>query len=272
MKKLIIALGAALLTLAACNKVETVPAATDLKLDLTVSYGTPGTKAVKEGWTSGDVIYVFFGKVSDYEEVAYLTLTYNGETWQEAWTEGLKEKIAATSSGKISALYGMEPLGAPVKYYYGSSSYSGPVFAFQDAPSTLYLLCEQANYTVSNGVLSADLVMKADKRLVQFYVPDVTWTRETVMDVNYGSMHGYGAPLFADDHFIDAFGANSPRGHALAGGAAFWGLIDNTLDVNMVMFWRDDDSYNLFVNPAKTLKQGDAIILPGLSEWHKNSN
>ena len=93
--------GLALMALSACNKEEETASRT-LKLDLNIIHGSD-TKAVKTGWESGDKIYVFFGKPEDHTTPAYLTLTYNGSSWTEAWTAGLEAEIASTASGKLHA-------------------------------------------------------------------------------------------------------------------------------------------------------------------------
>ena len=101
--------GVALMALSACNK-EEVTASRTLKLDLNIIHDSD-TKAVKTGWESGDKIYVFFGKPADHTTPAYLTLTFDGSSWTEAWTAGLEAEIAATPSGKLHAIYTPGSLG-----------------------------------------------------------------------------------------------------------------------------------------------------------------
>ncbi len=259
MKKTIIALGAALLTLAACNKVETAPAVQDLKLDLTVSCGTPGTKALKTGWENGDVVYVFFGKASDYEEVAYLTLTYKNGEWEEAWTDGLKEKIAATTSGQLAALYSPHDLGQIVRTYIGDEE----CFGFSDMTATLHMACDHITYQVSNGTLSATLPLNADEKYVQFYIPGLTWSQKCVLDVEYGVVEGRSV-LFKDGSIVLSTAATSPKAFPMEGGAAFWGIIEDDAQVEIIMLKIDDTSYNLWLDEEKTLHKGDAIVLPTL--------
>ena len=99
----------ALMALSACNK-EEVPASKTLKLDLNIIHDSY-TKAIKTGWESGDKIYVFFGKPEDHTTPAYLTLTFDGSSWTEAWTAGLEAEIASTASGKLHAVYTPGKLG-----------------------------------------------------------------------------------------------------------------------------------------------------------------
>lgn len=143
--------GLALMALSACNK-EEVTASRTLKLDLNIIHDSD-TKAVKTGWESGDKIYVFFGKPADHPTPAYLTLTFDGSSWTEAWTAGLEAEIASTASGTLHAVY------TPGKL--GTMSYSTylKTYQFFDGDAGWYLKCENVNYTVSEGVLAATLNM-----------------------------------------------------------------------------------------------------------------
>ena len=154
--------GLALMALSACNK-EEVTASRTLKLDLNIIHDSD-TKAVKTGWESGDKIYVFFGKPADHPTPAYLTLTFDGSSWTEAWTAGLEAEIASTASGTLHAVY------TPGKL--GTMSYSTylKTYKFWDGNPGWYLKCEKVSYTVSEGVLAATLNMARPSNFVQFYL------------------------------------------------------------------------------------------------------
>ena len=154
--------GVALMALSACSK-EEVPAPKTLKLDLNITHDSY-TKAVKTGWESGDKIYVFFGKPEDHTTPAYLTLTFNGSSWTEAWTAGLEAEIASTASGKLHAVYTPGKLGT-ISYdpYYKEYRFTGSDHGW-------YLKCENVSYTVSEGVLAATLNMARPSDFVQFYL------------------------------------------------------------------------------------------------------
>ncbi|MCR4860567.1 MAG: fimbrillin family protein [Bacteroidales bacterium] len=278
MKRLIIALGAALMTLAACNKAETVPAPQSLRLDLTVNYMGPGTKAVKTGWEAGDKVYVYFpGDETPVEnqDPAYLTLTYDGGKWAESWTAGLEAEVAKTSSGNLYAAY--VPAGIDEIDVYDPFL---EVFRFYTQEFWCLTTPQKdqgaAQYTVTDGVLTATLDMQTDS-FVQFFLPvdpemagNLTLSCSDILlfsilgfDSNYGigfSSGDYGYPL---------------PGVAFQGGVAFSGLIDEEKTKDFVLTLTDnngteedesdDTVYTLTKNA--TLAPHDAVLLPKLSEW-----
>ena len=154
--------GVALMALSACSK-EEVPAPKTLKLDLNITHDSY-TKAVKTGWESGDKIYVFFGKPEDHTTPAYLTLTFDGSSWTEAWTAGLEAEIAATPSGKLCAVY------TPGKFETIEYNTSWKQYYFINSDTGWYLRCGKVDYSVSKGVLTATLNMEKKSDFVQFYL------------------------------------------------------------------------------------------------------
>ena len=258
--------GVALMALSACSK-EEVPAPKTLKLDLNITHDSY-TKAVKTGWESGDKIYVFFGNPEDHTTPAYLTLTFDGSSWTEAWTAGLEAEIAATASGTLHAIY------TPGKI--GTISYSSDkIYNFTGSDPGWYLKCENVSYTVSEGVLAATLNMASPGRFVQFYlagaaanagklqfsgdkilkVEDSGLTETRFSQANYN----YGRPI---------------DGVAYKGGLMFSGILK--LDANGVATSHtlkitdnkgtDDtaDDVVYTTTATKTMKYGDAFVLPAL--------
>ena len=259
--------GLALMALSACNK-EEVTASRTLKLDLNIIHGSD-TKAVKTGWESGDKIYVFFGKPADHPTPAYLTLTFDGSSWTEAWTAGLEAEIAATASGTLHAVY------TPGKL--GTMSYSTylKTYQFFDGDAGWYLKCENVSYTVSEGVLAATLNMARPSNFVQFYLEGqaanagkLQFSGDKILKVKVSSIsetgfkqgsHGYGSAI---------------DGVAYKGGLMFSGILksdargietSHTLkitDTKGTVDKADDVVYT--ITATKKMKVNDAFVLPAL--------
>lgn len=270
MKKitLLTILGVALMALSACNK-EEVPASRTLKLDLNIIHSSD-TKAVKTDWESGDKIYVFFGKPADHTTPAYLTLTYGGGSWHEAWTAGLEAEIAATPSGTLHAIYTPGSLGT-IEYSDYWKRYN-----FNGSDPGWYLKCEKVSYTVSEGVLTATLNMARPSSFVQFYLAGqaanagkLQFSGDKILKVEVSGLtqtefiqgnYGYG-------YAID--------GVAYKGGLMFSGFLksdannvetSHTLkitDTKGTVDTADDVVYS--TTATKTMKYGDAFVLPALN-------
>ena len=259
--------GLALMALSACNK-EEVTASRTPKLDLNIIHDSD-TKAVKTGWESGDKIYVFFGKPADHPTPAYLTLTFDGSSWTEAWTAGLEAEIASTASGTLHAVY------TPGKL--GTMSYSTylKTYQFFDGDAGWYLKCENVNYTVSEGVLAATLNMARPSNFVQFYLEGqaanagkLQFSGDKILKVKVSSIsetgfkqgsHGYGSAI---------------DGVAYKGGLMFSGILksdargietSHTLkitDTKGTVDKADDVVYT--ITATKKMKVNDAFVLPAL--------
>ncbi len=259
--------GLALMALSACNK-EEVTASRTLKLDLNIIHDSD-TKAVKTGWESGDKIYVFFGKPADHPTPAYLTLTFDGSSWTEAWTAGLEAEIASTESGTLHAVYTPGKLGT-ISY----SSYDKR-YNFNGSDPGWYLKCENVSYTVSEGVLAATLNMARPSDFVQFYLEGqaanagkLQFSGDKILKVKVSSIsetgfkqgsHGYGSAI---------------DGVAYKGGLMFSGILksdangveaSHTLTITDTKGTRDTKDDVVYTTKAtKTMKYGDAFVLPAL--------
>ena len=259
--------GLALMALSACNK-EEVTASRTLKLDLNIIHGSD-TKAVKTGWESGDKIYVFFGKPEDHTTPAYLTLTFDGISWTEAWTAGLEAEIASTASGKLHAVYTPGKLGT-ISY----SSYDKQ-YNFTGSDPGWYLKCENVSYTVSGGVLAATLNMAKPSHFVQFYLEgeagnagNLQFSCDKILKVKVSLIRATG---FAQANYYYGYAID---GVAYKGGLMFSGILksdangvatSHTLkitDNKGTVDTADDVVYT--TTATKTMKYGDAFVLPAL--------
>ena len=258
----------ALMALSACNK-EEVPASKTLKLDLNIIHDSY-TKAVKTGWESGDKIYVFFGKPEDHTTPAFLTLTFDGSSWTEAWTAGLEAEIAATESGKLHAIYTPGKLGT-ISY----SSYDKR-YNFNGSDPGWYLKCENVSYTVSDGVLAATLNMARPSRFVQFYLAGqaanagkLQFSGDKILKVKISSISsetGFGQSNYDYGYAID--------GVAYKGGLMFSGILksdannvatSHTLKITDTKGTNDTaDDVVYTITATKKMKVNDAFVLPAL--------
>ena len=265
--------GLALMALSACNK-EEVTASRTLKLDLNIIHDSD-TKAVKTGWESGDKIYVFFGKPEDHTTPAYLTLTYNGSSWTEAWTAGLEAEIAATASGTLHAVYTPGTLGTIIYDSYWKR------YSFTGSDPGWYLKCENVSYTVSEGVLAATLNMARPSDFVQFYLEGqaanagkLQFSGDKILKVKISGL------TYSTQVYTTIFSqANSSYGDAIdgvayKGGLMFSGILksnakgvetSHTLTITDTKGTRDTKDDVVYTTTAtKTMKYGDAFVLPAL--------
>ena len=262
--------GLALMALSACNK-EEVTASRTLKLDLNIIHDSD-TKAVKTGWESGDKIYVFFGKPEDHTTPAYLTLTFDGCSWTEAWTAGLEAEIASTASGKLHAVYTPGKLGT-ISYdpYYKEYRFTGSDHGW-------YLKCENVSYTVSEGVLAATLNMARPSDFVQFYLEGqaanagkLQFSGDKILKVKISGLTqtGFSQANYSYGYAID--------GVAYKGGLMFSGILKsdaNNVETSHTLTITDTKGTNdkaddvVYTTTAtKTMKYEDAFVLPALNTW-----
>ena len=275
MKKICILLGATLLALTACEKTET-KTPQHLTLDLTINHMAPGTKSVKTGWADGDKVYVFFGKPEDHPTPAYLVLTRSGSSWVESWTTGLEAEIAGTASGTLTALYSPMDI-EPITY---EDSYKW--YRLKENPCYA-LVCNNASYSVTAGVLSATLNMgKGTYDYVQFFLPGESANVDK-LSFSCSEVRVSIAAFSIEDGLVGS--ANSSlgdeiRGFAFDGGVIFSGLLEHPGSaVDYVLTIKDDkgtsatsDDVTYTLSGNKTFNDWDAIALPALSEWTGDIN
>ena len=166
MKKTMIVLSA-VLALVACNKVTpdtenngTIDAS-KLVFDITIT-NADATKAVKDGWKTGDKVYLFF----EDNTSAYVTMEYGAGAWGDPTATGTLS-LSATGK-KVTAVY--------VPFNTDAPSYSGGwQFTKKNA---YYMSAEGKEYTVTTdpstdlSTLSATLEMNNNAGFVQILLAD----------------------------------------------------------------------------------------------------
>ncbi|MBQ6245020.1 MAG: hypothetical protein IJK55_09970 [Bacteroidales bacterium] len=162
MKKSLLILCAAALALVSCNK-DLAPNETkqgepvDVVFNLSATHPDGGgTKAVKDAWEAGDVVFVFF---SGQTAPAYLELKYDGSKWQNN-QKGLSFTTGET--GTMTAVY--LPFGSDA-----TVSADGGAYKFSKTYYSYYLT-GQLEYTVTDGEISGTFAMKIPDGYVQFFV------------------------------------------------------------------------------------------------------
>ena len=195
MKKSMIFMGCLALLMAGCNKIEhvEVPAEEPVvespdHLVIDIKVGTEGeTRAIKKAWEVGDKVYVFFdhffldylsnpdiGTTGYSNDVCYLTLTYDGFTWQSDFSQSaLEAYLSGQSSGTLAAIY-YQHLDPQYRCLHGRRSNKEEFYVSLKNPgqySGFYLFSQGDTYTVSNGKLSATLNMHPHEHAVRLFIP-----------------------------------------------------------------------------------------------------
>lgn len=162
---------------------EETPGTTDVSsagkivFDIKVNHPASETKAVKSGWETGDIVYVFFNNVEISDTPKYATLTRTADGWDAAFSDGWDGTGLEASGATMSAVYFPFSSGT-VQIAKDGDSYSfraDDPFQWTDAPIfTYYLQAEKADYTISvaSGIstLSGTLDMQIPSDFVQFYL------------------------------------------------------------------------------------------------------
>ena len=108
----IIAAGAILIAAVSCDKADNAvseTAAGNVKVNITVGELDPDTKAVKTGWSTGDVINVYLDDIVAH--TPDFTLTYNGTKW-------VASELSVEAAGRLKAS------GYLKGFWEGSNSYA----------------------------------------------------------------------------------------------------------------------------------------------------
>ena len=178
MKKILLILCAAVLALVSCNKDLTPNEAkrgepVDVVFNLSATHPDGGgTKAVKDSWETGDVVFVFF---SGQTAPAYLELKYDGSKWENN-QKGLS--FTAGETGTMTAVY--LPFGSDAAVVADGTSYKF------DKTYYSYYLISSMTYTVSDGEVSGTFSMQIPDGYVQFFLaenPNVIYSEDWLIEL-----------------------------------------------------------------------------------------
>ena len=155
----------AFLALTACNQdlISTDPdEGTKPAITFNLSATHPddvATKAVKTGWETGDVVFVFFSTAAAPQ---YLEMKWNGTEWVNTEKNGLS--LADGATGTMRAIF--LPFGSNA-----TVSSAGGSFIFSETYYSYYLTAT-LEYSVTGGHVSGTFEMQIPSDYVQFYIED----------------------------------------------------------------------------------------------------
>ena len=283
MKQITSILCAALALFAACSKTELPePSAEELKLNLSIAradaFGggeAPGTKAIKTGWKTGDVIMVFFK--TDVHK--YLELKYDGFRWTNTCKNGLTvEDITGASVKKLRAIH--LPHNQYARPEPGITSYN--MLSYYD----YFLESGLVDYTYSStGGLTATLRMAAPQytgsssgKLIDFQVTGFDPSRTYYLNMKYlRKLYVSGVTHSALELWYGAYGLDGDRliqGRKDDDAMHFTGLLDQSAVGEPVTFdftildQKNKIAYTRSVGP-KTVNGNLSVNLGDISDATK---
>ena len=280
MNKAILLLCAAL-ALFACRKeppamVEETPAV-PVTFDLAVTLEESSTKALKDNWEAGDVVYVFFRDIPG----KYIKKIFNGTFWTDTYPRG--EFVHSDFVG-----IGMHPKMNAIHFpnYEVTVSYDSKenLYRFEDSSGkpvySYYMLCKGAVYYVSGTTVSGSLNMGKPDGFVQFFVPDIPEADVPLYRLREANGHLRPRACESVDQYGNFYVVDRPDGYCLKGfaykgGVLFAGYLASAGTAT-------DYSFQLVknVSAAKACAQGTYVLkankaipagvvvrLPALSSW-----
>ena len=180
MKKTIFAVFA-LLAVFACSKKEMDIQTPEQEVDNTpMSFnlsvnpmnGESETKsALKAGWGSGDVVFVFFDAIP----TKYIKKSYNGSTWTNTFPGGAFVAGDFSAEGPAASRY-MTAVWFPKEMGEVTVTYADSKFSFTIGEKKIYshYMSVHAGYTVAETTISGTLDMAKPAGFVQFFVPGIS--------------------------------------------------------------------------------------------------
>ena len=282
MKKTLLIMCDTVVALMSCTK-EPAPAdpgereAVQVKFNLSATHPDGSTpKAVKTGWETGDVVFVFF---STQAAPRYLEMKWDGTAWVSEGKNSLA--LAEGEFGQMTAVY--LPFGNDAKV-----TADGENFKFSETYETYYLTGRR-NFCVIDGEISGNFDMQIPDGYVQFFLDDTGATPETEVELREPNLTPQGIALIAPNGTIthtDAVHGAPLKGYVYdkenekgteSKGWLFSGILateaqNTSTDYLFTLVsdgWTGDYYYKAF--PGKTFytgtASGRALKLPTLSGW-----
>lgn len=221
---------ALLLGSASCNKVDNGGVKTpDVKIDIQVAELGTSTKAIKTGWTEGDVVNVYLSDATSY--VPDFTLTYDGEAWTPSdMTDEVKDRLQ--ESGTIKGFWEASNTAASAG---GDWDRSGSYISFDQSNSATsgvkqYLTaCFSASYTYADGSLTAAIdSWTFPTGLIQIVVTGLEHNQFCLTQYNIVTLNMYN---ITDEDILPSFYGSNCRisGIENEDGLAFVGCLNTNL-------------------------------------------
>ena len=274
----------AFLALTACNQDlinNDLDEGTNPAISFNLSASHPdgmATKAVKTGWETGDVVFVFFSTAAAPQ---YLEMKWNGTKWIN--TEQNSLSLTEGATGTMRAIYLPFGSGATVSNSDGAFKFSETYYS--------YYLTATLEYTVTGGQVSGTFDMQIPEGYIQFFVDKSDAAPGDVIELRNKNLTPQGIVSIASDgtitHTTSATGAPLPgyvydkevkasgesKGYLFSGILAA-GVRDVETDYHFTLVsggWEGDyykKSYtgkNLYTGSAS----GRAVKLPAIANWTK---
>ena len=246
------------------------PQPSAITFDLTPIHPDEGasdiTRAVKQGWVDGDVIFVFFNNI---EAPKYLKMYYDGSTWTTTEMNGDAQESLGLSNGATGTMRAVYlPFGCNAKV-----SKSGYSFVFDKTYYTFYLTATLA-YKVEDNKVSGAFQMTIPADYVQFFVEDASAVNEAyslgtdaVVPVGVASISADGTVV----ETTDKTAADDMPGYAYSGGFLFSGKLVGGYGSNhyFALIKNSGHTRHDYFVTGKTLASHSAVKLPanGNSKW-----
>lgn len=270
MKKVLLILVTALLTLSSCRKETPVLeegrtyALSSLRFELILD--REETKGIKTGWESGDKVFVFFSGVNN----AYVTMSFNGTSWSSSYSNG---QVKLTQTGVLTAVF--LPYVGNVNPEYSEG------WHFSGVSESYFLKAEKVEYYIQDtdkqiATLGARLAMtKANDESAQFFIPKEPKQNETMrLACNVVTPTGL-AGIASDGTVTSSVGLQGAwmTGYPaiVAGelGFYFYGTIAQTPGSDTYFALKDNDGtyYRHYYKGNTTLLPRKSYQLPVLGNW-----
>ena len=194
-KKIVFISLVAALTLMSCGKqsaeftTEGPEGQAAVIFNLDARHPDTATRAVKDGWETGDVVFVFF---SGAQAPAYLELKWDGGKWVQTAKNSLT--LANGQTGTMTAVYLPFGSGVTVSNSNGSYKFSKTCYS--------YYLTAQLPYTVSDNEVSGTFAMKIPVGFVQFFVDESSAKESDVIELREPNMTPVGIVSVGSDGSI----------------------------------------------------------------------
>lgn len=296
MKQSLIILAAIAFVLVSCNNEildntadvnEVSP--TSVVFDLTANHPDgAATKAVKTGWESGDVIYVFFSNV---EAPKYLKMSYDG-SWSYTEMDGSSVGSLGLTDGATGTMRAVYlPFGNALTIGTGTD---GTSFTFSETTYSYYLTATLA-YTVTGGKVSGAFNMAIPDGYVQFFLNEADADNKAPTGIELREPHltpqgiasiaangnithttvAHGAPLpgYVYDKAVKLDGES--KGYLFSGilEAGARGKSTNYYFTVVSGGWQGNyyakafDGKSWYCTPSESSVEGRALKMPALSGW-----
>ena len=230
--------------------------ATAITFHLTADYDT---RAVKESWEEGDVIFVFFSEVAAPN---YLKMCYDGSSWSYVPVGSLN--LQDEHTGTMRAVY--LPFGNKE-----TVSASGADFVFGHAYMSYYLTAS-LDYTVVNHTVSGNFRMSVPEGFVQFFVEDTAAVDRGYKLSTYAVTPVEITGVASDGSVMlnTAFGPGGYMyGYAYKGGYLFSGLLSNSYPYGNNFYFAKANATSGaradYVVVGQTLESHTSVKLPAAS-------